>query len=377
MKELVLTLLLVAATSASWTSVTNPFKSMWLSLYSAADPSSSTATPAAPDDECRGCAQNRVQAELDQDPILTELRVEYVKQQILRKLRLEKPPEVSLSISTLPKPLVNGHVLELKPGEPLEPQIPAESFYGKTNQIVVFPDESIPYSKKCRQSSNHITGFNPAACFTFFLPNEMQFVSVTSAELWFYKEEDKNDSFNQTFVLSELDHWDQRGSFEKNTIMAIFETTIGEAAGARQGAAPAQRDRAVLLAHATVAHSAALRRLEQHHHAKDPAQHGRRGLRLHVSAFAVRLSARGAAGMFPANEEGEAQRSRKKPERHKTTTSRRRQSNLSSEICLCAAQRDDEFRILCRQKGKRARRRRNFTEKTGAILRPERARTGE
>ncbi|XP_058795004.1 growth/differentiation factor 8 isoform X1 [Phymastichus coffea] len=228
MKELVLTLLLVAATSASWTSVTNPFKSMWLSLYSAADPSSSTATPAAPDDECRGCAQNRVQAELDQDPILTELRVEYVKQQILRKLRLEKPPEVSLSISTLPKPLVNGHVLELKPGEPLEPQIPAESFYGKTNQIVVFPDESIPYSKKCRQSSNHITGFNPAACFTFFLPNEMQFVSVTSAELWFYKEEDKNDSFNQTFVLSELDHWDQRGSFEKNTIMAIFETTIGE-----------------------------------------------------------------------------------------------------------------------------------------------------
>ncbi|KAJ8664951.1 hypothetical protein QAD02_006613 [Eretmocerus hayati] len=88
--------------------------------------------------------------------------------------------------------------------------------------------KGISYSKKCQQSSNHITGFNPAACFTFFLPGEMEFVAVTSAELWFYKEEDKNDSFNQTFVLSELDHWDQRGSFEKNTMLAIFETTIGE-----------------------------------------------------------------------------------------------------------------------------------------------------
>lgn len=71
-----------------------------------------------------------------------------------------------------------------------------------------------------------MTGFNPAACFSFYLPNEMQFVSVTSAELWFYKEQDANDNFNQTFVLSELDHWDHGGSFEKNTIMAILETSI-------------------------------------------------------------------------------------------------------------------------------------------------------
>lgn len=55
----------------------------------------------------------------------------------------------------------------------------------------------------------------------------MQYVDVTSADLWFYKENDENDMFGQTFVLSELDHWDQGGSFEKNTIMAIFETSIG------------------------------------------------------------------------------------------------------------------------------------------------------
>ncbi|XP_076175587.1 activin beta chain dawdle isoform X1 [Ptiloglossa arizonensis] len=83
-------------------------------------------------------------------------------------------------------------------------------------------------STKCRQRSNHLTGFNPAACFTFYLPNEMQFVDVTSAQLWFYKEYDENDDLNQTFVLSELDHWDLDGNFEKNTVVAIFETDIGE-----------------------------------------------------------------------------------------------------------------------------------------------------
>lgn len=85
----------------------------------------------------------------------------------------------------------------------------------------------IANSKQCQQTSNHLTGFNPAACFTFYLPNEMQFVDVTSAQLWFYKEYDENDDLNQTFVLSELDHWDLSGNFEKNMIMAIFETDIG------------------------------------------------------------------------------------------------------------------------------------------------------
>lgn len=80
------------------------------------------------------------QNKINKDP-LTELRVEYVKEQILKKLRLSKPPVVSMPLSTLPKPLINGNVLELRPGEPLVPDKPAESFYGKTDQIVVFPHE--------------------------------------------------------------------------------------------------------------------------------------------------------------------------------------------------------------------------------------------
>lgn len=101
--------------------------------------SSSQSTDPASEKNCPGCAQNKIV--IDDDPFLTELRVEYVKQQILKKLRLSKPPEVSMPLSTLPKPLINGNVLELRPGEPLVPDKPAESFYGKTNQVVVFPHE--------------------------------------------------------------------------------------------------------------------------------------------------------------------------------------------------------------------------------------------
>ncbi|KAG5316183.1 GDF8 factor, partial [Acromyrmex insinuator] len=172
--------------------------------------------------DCTGCAQNKVNM-IESDPLLTELRVEYVKQQILKKLRLSKPPEVSMPLSTLPKPLINGNVLR--------PSLerPAENFYGKTNQVVVFPNEGVADSTQYHQSWNHITGFNPAVCFTFYLPNEMLYVDVISAELWFYKEQVENvDELKQTFVLSELDHWDQGGRFEKNTFMAIFETDIKE-----------------------------------------------------------------------------------------------------------------------------------------------------
>ncbi|XP_003393671.1 growth/differentiation factor 8 [Bombus terrestris] len=230
-------LLLDNQVEVTWPKAANPLPYLrWTSnlrSISSTSPSSSSSSllslsTSFEEENCAECTQNKVGILTVTDPILTELRVEYVKQQILKKLRLSKPPEISMPLSTLPKPLINGRVLELQPGAPLEPEKSADSFYGKTDQIVVFPNEGIADSKKCQQKSNHLTGFNPAACFTFYLPNEMQFVDVTSAQLWFYKEYDETDYLNQTFVLSELDHWDMSGNFEKNTIMAIFETDIGE-----------------------------------------------------------------------------------------------------------------------------------------------------
>ncbi|XP_063992349.1 growth/differentiation factor 8 [Diachasmimorpha longicaudata] len=233
MNWLILSIIVLAVSSLTTDGFTliEPLKTVLSSFYS--DKSSTERNGERDTREsveyhvCPSCVKNRVVSD-GVDQILNEIRVEYVKQQILKKLRLSKPPDVTISISTLPKPLINGHVLELRPGEPMEPEKQAESFYGKTDQVVIFPNEGPTDLTNCRTTSNHLTGFSPAACFTFNLPAEMQFVAVTSADLWFYKGNDENDVFGQTFVLSELDHWDQGGSFEKNTIMAIFETSIEE-----------------------------------------------------------------------------------------------------------------------------------------------------
>ncbi|XP_017758166.1 PREDICTED: inhibin beta C chain-like isoform X3 [Eufriesea mexicana] len=124
-----------------WPKVTNPLPSVWWNFYSRSSSSSSSSLSSFEKEDCAGCTQNKVGLISATDSILTELRVEYVKQQILKKLRLSKPPEISMSLSTLPKPLINGRVLELRPGAPLEPEKSIDSFYGKTDQIVVFPNE--------------------------------------------------------------------------------------------------------------------------------------------------------------------------------------------------------------------------------------------
>lgn len=126
--------------------VTNTIPVVRWSSYSRSSSSTSSSSflsslSSFKEEDCAGCAQNKVGLITVTDPILTELRVEYVKQQILKKLRLSKPPEISMPLSTLPKPLINGRVLELRPGAPLEPEKSVDSFYGKTDQIVVFPNE--------------------------------------------------------------------------------------------------------------------------------------------------------------------------------------------------------------------------------------------
>lgn len=120
--------LLVGGITAQWP--INPLMKVWYTLL----PHSSSESSINKEDDCTGCTQNKFNV-IDSDPLLTELRVEYVKQQILKKLRLSKPPEVSMPLSTLPKPLINGNVL--RP----DLERPAENFYGKTNQVVVFPNE--------------------------------------------------------------------------------------------------------------------------------------------------------------------------------------------------------------------------------------------
>lgn len=64
----------------------------------------------------------------------------------------------------------------------------------------------------------------PAACFSLQLPSDLDFENIRSAELWLYKRADVFDSHNQTFVISEMAHWDTKHSFPRIQPIAILET---------------------------------------------------------------------------------------------------------------------------------------------------------
>lgn len=58
------------------------------------------------------------------------------------------------------------------------------------------------------------------------MPTDLHASDVRTAELWFHKERDILDSHNQTFVISEVAHWDTNRSFQKTKPIAIQETGL-------------------------------------------------------------------------------------------------------------------------------------------------------
>lgn len=174
---------------------------------------------------CLGCSQKYV--EIDQDHAqqrytvteeeLTALRIEYIKNQILKKLRLKKKPIVS--IANLPKPVTEDDNLLPKGYDQSTPS-PFDDFYGKTTQAIIFPYEE---QARCMKKVRH-----PSACLPFQLPSDIHAADLSTAELWFHKEPDVQDSNGQTFVVTEVAHWDSKKSFQKTTPIAIHQTNITE-----------------------------------------------------------------------------------------------------------------------------------------------------
>ncbi|XP_028139715.1 growth/differentiation factor 8 [Diabrotica virgifera virgifera] len=147
----------------------------------------------------------------------TKLRIEYIKNQILKKLRLKEKP--TITISELPKPVKEYE--NLLPSQDMNLQSSySDDFYGKTTQAIIFP-----YEDKARCSN---TIRFPSACLPFQMPNDIHTSEVASAELWFHKEKDFLDEHNQTFVIYEVAHWDTKKSFQKTTPIAIQETSLTE-----------------------------------------------------------------------------------------------------------------------------------------------------
>ncbi|XP_045779640.1 inhibin beta B chain [Maniola jurtina] len=158
------------------------------------------------------CA-NCVNAELNVRE-LNDVRIEFVKQQILKKLRLTKKPAVAVPVNSLPNPVAQGQTLSQGTAKPPE----FDDYYGRTEQKIIFPVEG-----ECLTSGRY-----PFICLQFELPPDVEPEEVTVVELWFYKERDPLDEYNQTFVISEAAHWDHQQQFKKTKPIAIKETDIGE-----------------------------------------------------------------------------------------------------------------------------------------------------
>lgn len=83
---------------------------------------------------CPKC-QSRPELRMTEEE-LTNLRIEYVKNQILQKLRLTERPQVSAS--NIPKPVAEGATIHQDNAQEQVKRTPDE-FYGKTTQKIVFP----------------------------------------------------------------------------------------------------------------------------------------------------------------------------------------------------------------------------------------------
>lgn len=83
---------------------------------------------------CPKC-QSRPELRMTEEE-LTNLRIEYVKNQILQKLRLTERPQVSAS--NIPKPVAEGATIHQDNTQEQIKRTPDE-FYGKTTQKIVFP----------------------------------------------------------------------------------------------------------------------------------------------------------------------------------------------------------------------------------------------
>jgi len=129
------------------------------------------------------------------------LRIEQIQTQILRKLRLEAPPNVtSRPTQTIPAPL--REIYEREEAMALEEpgaDINMEEFYGRKTEIIVFGTRI----ENCEDDDGNL-----AACFHFELKNKLSVEEMDSAELFIYKsrEHGRHPPSRRTLKVHNLRH---------------------------------------------------------------------------------------------------------------------------------------------------------------------------
>lgn len=157
--------------------------------------------------KCPKCEKNSVKMSEDE---LTNLRIEYVKNQILHKLRMnERPPKKS--IDELPEPIQEGYAIQSEDNtDYLNRRL--DDYFAKTTQKIIFLTQGLLNYKHLHFLScsfRDVRGYlyefillltefekckshdYPSVCFTFQIPADLDDNIVESAHLWIYKEPSK------------------------------------------------------------------------------------------------------------------------------------------------------------------------------------------
>nr|XP_017006836.2 uncharacterized protein LOC108064022 isoform X1 [Drosophila takahashii] len=162
---------------------------------------------------CPKCESNR-QVEHITEEQLTHLRIEFVKQQILEKLRLKESPKVSAV--ELPKPIFDGMTLSHPDDSNKNKEL--DDYYARTSKkFILLNREEVECNRVGGGKSN------PSMCFSFKIDDaDADGFDVSTAVLWLFKNkqnrttEDKGSlnstSSQQTIVVSEVEVDQQKDS---------------------------------------------------------------------------------------------------------------------------------------------------------------------
>nr|QYF06712.1 activin [Holothuria scabra] len=117
---------------------------------------------------------------------MVNIRIEAVKQQILDKLRLTRPPQVNVSKLHIPAPLSEGRIPDLAEhhtdefshhGDTIHGEHGRESYYGTTTKIIIQAEQD---DVSCRPDAAG------GKCFTFRFSSSNTKDNIHTAQLWVY-----------------------------------------------------------------------------------------------------------------------------------------------------------------------------------------------
>ncbi|KAM8716579.1 hypothetical protein ACLKA7_003457 [Drosophila subpalustris] len=150
---------------------------------------------------CPKCESSR-QVEHITEEELRRLRIEFVKQQILEKLRLKESPNVSAV--ELPRPIFEGVTLTQTQDESSKNK-DYDDYYARTNQKFILLQRE---ETECRR-----LGVHPSMCFSFKIDDaDADGFDVSSAVLWLYKNK-------QNFTKASNESQSASGTPRKQTIV--------------------------------------------------------------------------------------------------------------------------------------------------------------